>query len=72
MDKALVRRSGGYSRYGSTTHKQLYFFGGLDPAPVQFERNFGMAWGMGGWLLQPRLASFGAETFEQFKARVRA
>jgi NADPH:quinone reductase-like Zn-dependent oxidoreductase len=59
-----------YSRYGSAAHKQLYFFGGLDPRPVEFERNFGMAWGMGGWLLQPRLAGFGPETVQHMKDRV--
>ena len=40
-----------YSRYGSTTHKQVYIYGGLDRGPTEFNRNFGMAWGIGGWLL---------------------
>lgn len=71
MDKAQSGAAA-YSRYGSAAHKQLYFFGGLDPTPVVFERNFGMAWGMGGWLLQPRLATFGPEAFARFKARIAA
>jgi NADPH:quinone reductase-like Zn-dependent oxidoreductase len=72
MERALVRSGQGYSRYGSTTLKQLYFFGGLDPSPVVFERDFGMAWAMGGWLLQPRLATFGADRVAAFKRRVAA
>ena len=37
------RRS--YSRYGSTTHKQVYIYGGLDTGPTELNRSFGMAWG---------------------------
>ena len=51
MEDALNRASQEYSRDGSTTHKQLYLYGGLDTSPTEFVRNFGMAWGMGGWLL---------------------
>lgn len=61
-----------YSRYGSTVFKQLYFYGGLDPRPVTFQRNFGMAWSMGGFLLFPRLEQFGAETAQRLKERVAA
>lgn len=51
MEAALNRKAKEYSRYGSTTHKQVYIYGGLDLSPIQFSRNFGFAWGMGGWLL---------------------
>src|ERR1700755_2486875 len=30
MEAALNRKAGAYSRYGSTTHKQVYIYGGLD------------------------------------------
>jgi NADPH2:quinone reductase len=70
MEQALAASARGYSRYGSVAHKQLYFFGGLDPAPVVFERNFGMAWGMGGWLLQRVLTELGPETLAVMKDRV--
>ncbi|MGE3690045.1 MAG: NADH oxidase [Novosphingobium sp.] len=70
MDRALSQSAGAYSHYGSTQHKQLYFFGGLNPEPVQFRRDFGMAWGMGGWLLQSALARFGEERVAAMKARV--
>lgn len=71
MELALAQSSGEYHRYGSTDHKHLYFFGGLDPAPVMFERNFGMAWSMGGWLLQPVLTKLGPEAVCAMKERVR-
>ncbi len=61
-----------YSRYGSSVLKQLYFYGSLDRSPVSFERNFGMAWTMGGFLLFPKLEELGAETQERLKARVAA
>ncbi len=71
MERGLAGSAQGYSRYGTAIHKQLYFFGGLNPAPVTFQRDFGMAWGMGGWLLQNALARFGAERREAIKMRVR-
>jgi hypothetical protein len=42
-----------YSRYGSSVHKQVYIYGGLDTGPTELNRSFGMAWGVGGWLLTP-------------------
>ncbi|MGZ3376990.1 MAG: zinc-binding dehydrogenase [Phenylobacterium sp.] len=51
MEAALNRTAPVYSRYGSTTHKQLYIYGGLDTGPTELVRSFGMAWGIGGWLL---------------------
>ena len=35
-----------YSRYGSTTHKQVYIYGSLNNAPVELMRSYGMAWGV--------------------------
>jgi len=71
MEQAAVRHAQIADRYGSTVHKQLYFFGGLDPTPVTFSRSFGMAWGMGGWLLQSVLANFEPSVVAAMKARVR-
>jgi NADPH2:quinone reductase len=59
-----------YSRYGSTVHKQVYIYGGLDTRPTTLTRDFGMAWGVGGWLLTPFLQSIGAEGFGRLRARV--
>ena len=71
MERGLARSASAYSRYGSATRKQLYFFGGLDPAPVTFRRDFGMAWGMAGWLMQSALASFGEDQAAAMMLRVR-
>ena len=72
MEAALNRSAKEYSRYGSTTHKQVYIYGGLDTGPTEFVRNFGMTWGMGGWLLFPFLQKVGAEAAAALKARVAA
>ena len=70
MEAALSRNAGEYSRYGSAVHKQVYLYGGLDTSPTTFRRNFGMAWGMGGWLLFPFLNRIGAAGAEALKQRV--
>jgi hypothetical protein len=31
--------------------KQVYIYGSLDHGPTELARSFGMAWGVGGWLL---------------------
>ena len=72
MEAAINARPGGYSRYGSEVLKQLYIYGGLDMAPTSFGRGFGMAWAMGGWLLFPRLRTFGPGGYDRLKARVAA
>ena len=61
-----------YSRYGSSTHKQVYIYGGLDTGPTEFNRNFGFAWGMGGWLLFPFLQKIGPAAAQALAKRVAA
>src|SRR5262245_25134131 len=63
MEVAANSTAAEYSRYGSSVHKQVYIYGALDTGPTMLTRNFGMAWGLGGWLLTPFLQSVGAETF---------
>jgi NADPH2:quinone reductase len=70
MEAALGRTATEYSRYGSTTHKQVYIYGGLDTRPTEFNRNFGMAWGMGGWLLFPFLQRIGPHAAQALRQRV--
>ncbi|MBC7503187.1 MAG: zinc-binding dehydrogenase [Herminiimonas sp.] len=70
MEAALNQSAKEYSRYGSTTHKQVYIYGGLDTGPTEFNRNFGMTWGMGGWLLFPFLQKIGAASVQSLKDRV--
>jgi threonine dehydrogenase-like Zn-dependent dehydrogenase len=72
MEEAANSTAGEYSRYGSSVHKQVYIYGGLDTGPTVLTRNFGMAWGVGGWLLTPFLQSAGAETIGRLRARVAA
>jgi NADPH2:quinone reductase len=72
MEAALNRTAKEYSRYGSSTHKQIYLYGGLDTRPTEFSRNFGMAWGMGGWLLTPFLQQIEKETAQRLMRRVAA
>jgi NADPH2:quinone reductase len=72
MEAALNRKATEYSRYGSTTHKQVYLYGGLNTSPTEFNRNFGMAWGMGGWLVFPYLQKLGPAKLQALKARVAA
>ncbi|MCU1622113.1 MAG: oxidoreductase [Frankiales bacterium] len=72
MEAAATASGGAYSRYGSTTHKQVYIYGGLDRGPTVLNRSFGMAWGIGGWLLTPFLQSIGADGFQALRQRVAA
>jgi NADPH2:quinone reductase len=72
MEIAANKTAKEYSRYGSTTHKQVYIYGGLDRSPTTFNRAFGMAWGIGGWLLTPFLVKIGQEEAEKLRQRVAA
>jgi NADPH2:quinone reductase len=72
MEQAANATATQYSRYGSSVHKQVYLYGSLDAGPTILNRSFGMAWGVGGWLLTPFLASAGAETIGRLRARVAA
>jgi NADPH2:quinone reductase len=72
MEAALGRNAREYSRYGSTTHKQVYLYGSLDRSPTVLERNYGMAWGVGGWLLTPFLQRIGAQGMQRLRERVAA
>ena len=72
MEQAANATAKEYSRYGSTVHKQVYIYGGLDTRPTTLTRDFGMAWGLGGWLLTPFLQSIGAEGFGRLRTRVAA
>jgi len=72
MESALNRAATVYSRYGSTTHKQVYIYGGLDVRPTEITRNFGFAWGIGGWLLFPFLNRIGYDDAQKLRDRVSA
>ncbi len=72
MEIAVNKTAKEYSRYGSTTHKQVYIYGGLDRGPTEFNRAFGMAWGVGGWLLTAFLQRIGFEAAQKLRERVAA
>jgi NADPH:quinone reductase len=72
MEAAINRKPSTYSRYGSTVHKQVYIYGGLDPRPTEFSRSFGMAYGIGGWLIFPFLNKIGPAETRRLKERVAA
>jgi NADPH2:quinone reductase len=72
MEAAINRSASTYSRYGSTVHKQVYIYGGLDPRPTEFSRSFGMAYGIGGWLVFPFLNKIGPAETRRLKERVAA
>ena len=71
MEVAANQRAGGaYSRYGSTTYKQVYIYGGLDTGPTELNRAFGMSWGLGGFLLTPFLQKVGPAEVQRLRQRV--
>jgi NADPH:quinone reductase len=72
METAATRTEAEYNRYGSTVHKQVYIYGGLDRGPTTFTRTFGMAWGVGGSLLAPFLQKIGVEAAQKLRERIAA
>ena len=72
MEVAANKTAAVYSRYGSSVHKQVYIYGGLDMAPTELNRAFGMIWGIGGWLLTPFLMKIGHSASQKLRERVAA
>ena len=70
MEAAAARTPGAYSIYGSVKHKQVYLYGGLDTSATTLNRGYGMAWGVGGWLLPNFLARVGQEVATRLRTRV--
>lgn len=70
MEAAAARSQNGFSAYGSVKHKQVYVYGGLDLSPTELTRSYGMAWGVGGWLLPNFLAKAGDEVAARLRKRV--
>jgi hypothetical protein len=70
MEIAANKTAKVYSRYGSSVHKQVYIYGALDPRPIELNRAFGMAWGIGGWLLTPFLQRIGPADGARLRQRV--
>jgi len=72
MEAAANRTATEYSRYGSSTFKQVYIYGALDLGPTELDRGYGFAWGVSGFLLTPFLIKLGMEGNLRLRARVAA
>ncbi len=70
METAANATPGPYSRYGSTTYKHVYIYGGLDRSATELTRTYGMSWGVGGFLLTNFLVKVGAERGAELRQRV--
>src|ERR1700742_4651333 len=70
MESAMNKTAKEDSRYGSSVHKQVYVYGALDIRPIELPRGFGMAWGVGGWLLTPFLQKIGPADIGRLRQRV--
>lgn len=72
MEAAANRTATAYSRYGSSTFKQVYIYGALDLGPTELDRGYGFAWSVSGFLLTPFLMKLGMEGVLRLRARVAA
>jgi NADPH2:quinone reductase len=70
MEQAQGAKGGAYSRYGSSTHKQVYIYGGLDTGPTALARSYGMAWGVGGWILTGFIGKAGMPRVQELRRRI--
>jgi NADPH:quinone reductase len=72
MEVAASKNAMTYTRYGSTTFKQVYIYGGLDTSPTELARSFGFSWSVGGFLLTAFLQKAGPQKAAELRARVAA
>jgi NADPH:quinone reductase len=70
MEAAALSKATEYSRYGSTTNKQVYIYGMLDRGPTEIVRDFGLTWSISGWLLTPFLQKIGPDVAQKMRSRV--
>ncbi len=70
MERVASRSMKTFSHYGSSTLKQLYVYGGLDRAPMQIARTFGLSWSISGYLVMNALRKLGPEVMARMSGRV--
>ena len=70
METALIANGAPATGYGTSVHKQVYVYGGLDVGPIVLNRRFGFTWGVGGWLLTPFLTTLAMEDHARLRGRV--
>jgi hypothetical protein len=52
--------------------EHVYIYGLLDGGPTELTRDFGMAWGIGGWLVMTFLQRIGQTAAQKLRERVAA
>ena len=67
MEQALLQAGHEGGIYGTPVHKQVYLYGRLDFDPTVLTASYGMAWGVGGWLVMPRLRQLGRERIAELR-----
>jgi NADPH2:quinone reductase len=70
MEAAIVRNGAPVTGYGSSVHKQVYVYGGLDVGSIVIDRTFGFSWSVSGWLLTPFLGTLSMEDHGRLRQRV--
>jgi NADPH:quinone reductase-like Zn-dependent oxidoreductase len=70
--ETAISAGAAFDRYGSAVHKQVYIYGGLDRGPTELVRSFGMAWGVGGWLVSNFLNRAGPRKAAELRGQVAA
>src|SRR5204862_7766535 len=70
MEAAAVAKMTAYSRYGSSTFKQVYIYGSLDNSPTELVRSYGLTWSLSGFLLTPFLQKIGMPEVMRLRKRV--
>jgi NADPH:quinone reductase-like Zn-dependent oxidoreductase len=70
MEAAAAAKLTAYSRYGSSTFKQVYIYGMLDTSRTELTRTFGLSWSVSGWLLTPFLQKIGMADVNRLRQRV--
>ena len=70
METALIAKGVPATGYGTSVHKQIYIYGGLDVGPIVINRRFGFSWGVGGWLLTPFLGTLSMDDHLRLRERV--
>ena len=72
MEIAANRTAKEYSRYGSTTHKQVYIYGGLDRGPTAVQPRLRHGLGYRRLAAHPFLQKIGFEAAQKLRERVAA
>lgn len=70
MEAALGASQTAFSRYGTSTLKQVYIYGSLNAEPTLLTRTYGSSWAVARFLVLNALQKFGNETTASLKNRI--